>query len=269
MNTSHFRSPVATLALVALLSSPGVFAANAALTGDISSAREGKMEGVVVSAQKAGSPITVSVISDAKGRYEFPRERLEDGDYAVRIRAIGYDTAKPVSAKVTTGKPTRLNIRLVATRDLAAQLSSAEWMDSVPGESRDKRALLNCVNCHTLERVMRSKYSAEEFTTIVLPRMQSYVNQSMPGAPQIRKGERQMEERGDQRVQIYKELGGYLASINLHNRSTWSYELKKFPRPTGEATRAIYTEYDLPRKIIQPHDVVVDKKGMIWYSSFG
>lgn len=56
---------------------------------------------------------------------------------------------------------------------------------------------------------MRSKYSAEEFVKTVLPRMQAYVNQSMPSAPQLRKGDRLMEERGDQRVQVYKELGSF------------------------------------------------------------
>ena len=260
-----------TFTLGTLIAAPLASAATEApaLRGEVSSSKEGKMEGVLVSAQKAGSPITITVISDAKGRYHFPRAKLDTGDYAIRVRAIGYALAKPLSAKVAEGKPALLNIRLQLAKDLAAQLTNAEWMDSVPGESRDKRALLNCVNCHTLERVVRSKYSAEEFIKVVLPRMQGYVNQSMPGAPQLRKGERVMEERGDQRVQIYKELGGYLASINLHNRSTWTYALKKFPRPTGEATRAIYTEYDLPRPVIQPHDVVVDKRGIIWYSSFG
>jgi streptogramin lyase len=47
------------------------------------------------------------------------------------------------------------------------------------------------------------------------------------------------------------------------------YELKTYPRPKGRATRVIYTEYDLPRETIEPHDVVVDKQGIAWYSSFG
>ncbi len=271
METPQLRKRSFTRAFVyALILSPPVFAADtAALKGEVSSAKEGKMEGVVVSAQKTGTPITISVISDSKGRYEFPRAKLAAGAYDIRIRAAGYDPAKALKATVSDGKTARLNIRLQKTSDLAAQLTNAEWMDSVPGEPRDKRALLNCVNCHTLERVVRSKYSADEFIKTVLPRMQSYVNQSIPAAPQVRKGERVMEERGDQRVQIYRELGGFLASINLHNRDTWTYALKTFPRPSGEATRAIYTEYDLPNKLIQPHDVVIDRKGLIWYSSFG
>ncbi len=39
------------------------------------------MEGVVVSAKKAGGTITVSVVSDEKGRYSFPAD-------AARARAL-------------------------------------------------------------------------------------------------------------------------------------------------------------------------------------
>src|SRR2546422_2974603 len=99
--------------------------------------------------------------------------------------------------------------------------------------------------------------------------MQGYVNQSIPQHPQLRKAERLMEERGDQRVQVYRSTAEYLSTINLAESPKWGYELKTFPRPTGRATRVVYTEYDLPRETISPHDVIVDDKGMAWYSSFG
>ena len=105
--------------------------------------------------------------------------------------------------------------------------------------------------------------------TNVLPRMQGYVNQSIPEHPQLRKAERQMEERGDARLKIYKAAAEYLSTINLNGRSQWSFQLNPMPRPGGRATRVIYTEYDLPRETIEPHDVIVDKDGIAWYSSFG
>jgi len=267
--TSHAWALLCALLLTQQVHAAAPNAAAAALKGEVSSAAEGKMEGVLVSAKKTGSPITITVVSDEKGRYQFPRSKLGAGRYAVTVRAIGYDPEKSLSAEVRNAKSARLNIRLKKTADLAAQLTNAEWMVSVPGTPQDKRTLLNCVTCHTLERIMRSQYSADDFLKTVLPRMQSYVNQSKPGAPQLRKGERLMEERGDQRVQIYRELGAFLASINLSARKTWNYELKTFPRPSGAATRVVYTEYDLPRPLIQPHDVVLDNQGRIWYSSFG
>jgi streptogramin lyase len=91
----------------------------------------------------------------------------------------------------------------------------------------------------------------------------------MPQAPQLRRAERLMEERGDQRVQVYRTTAEFLATINRSASGTWKYELKTLPRPTGRATRVIVTEYDLPRDVIQPHDVVVDRAGIAWYSSFG
>jgi streptogramin lyase len=99
--------------------------------------------------------------------------------------------------------------------------------------------------------------------------MQGYVNQSIPQHPQLRKAERLMEERGDQRVQVYRSTAEYLSTINLGESPKWSYALKTLPRPSGRATRVIYTEYDLPRETISPHDVILDAEGIAWYSSFG
>jgi streptogramin lyase len=78
-----------------------------------------------------------------------------------------------------------------------------------------------------------------------------------------------MEERGDQRVQIYRAAAEYLASINRSKNGQWAYDLKMLPRPKARGTRVVYTEYDLPRDTISPHDVVLDKDGIAWYSSFG
>jgi streptogramin lyase len=70
-------------------------------------------------------------------------------------------------------------------------------------------------------------------------------------------------------VQVQRQLADYLATINLSAAPEWTYTLKTLPRPTGRGTRVIITEYDLPRETIEPHDVIVDADGMVWYSSFG
>ena len=240
-----------------------------ALTGRVTSAEEGAMEGVLVGAKKAGSTITITVVSDAQGRYSFPAGKLGPGAYSLRIRAVGYDLDNSKSVEVAAGKPTTHDLKLRKTEDLAAQLSNGEWLASIPGSDREKGMLLGCVGCHTLERTMRSPHDAETFMKAVLPRMQGYVNQSIPAHPQLRRGERRMEERGDQRVQVYRTAAEYLAKINLGSGSSWKYDLKTLPRPSGRATRVIYTEYDLGRETIEPHDVIVDADGIAWYSSFG
>ena len=258
---------LAGLVLLLIPTDPVVAQTAVALSGQISSAEEGPMEGVLVSARRAGSTVTITVVSDAQGRFDFPGAKLEAGTYTLRIRAAGYDLDRP--ALVDVGAPNaRIDLRLRKTEDLASQLSSGEWITSVPGSDQQKSALLNCLGCHTLERVVKSTHTADDFMQ-VLPRMQGYVNQSIPAAPQLRRAERLMEERGDQRVQVYRGVADYLSTINLSTGSPWRYPLKVNPRPKGKATRVIITEYDLPRETIQPHDVIVDADGIAWYSSFG
>jgi virginiamycin B lyase len=242
--------------------------ARPALTGKVT-AGEQALEGVLVSARKDGSTITTTVVSDKDGRYSFPAGRLEPGAYSLRIRAVGYDLVGPGQVSIAADKTTTADLSLGKTRDLASQLSNAEWLASLPGSDAQKGQLLNCVGCHTLSRPLNSKYGADEFLAIVLPRMQGYVNQSIPAHPQLRRAERLREERGDQRVQVYRGAAEYLASINLSSRPSWNFEFKTLPRPSGAATRVIYTEYDLPRETIEPHDVIADKDGTVWYSSFG
>ncbi|MFZ1967409.1 MAG: carboxypeptidase regulatory-like domain-containing protein [Bradyrhizobium sp.] len=242
--------------------------ARPALSGTVTAGSEA-LEGVLVSARKSGSTVTVTVVSGKDGRYSFPATKLEPGAYSLRIRAVGYDLDGPSQASVAADQTTTADLMLRATKDLASQLTNAEWLASMPGTDGQKGQLLNCVGCHTLARPLNSKYTADEFLTMILPRMQGYVNQSMPSHPQLRHAERLREERGDQRVQVYRGVAEYLASVNLSSHPTWNFEFKTLPRPTGAATRVIYTEYDLPRETIEPHDVIVDVNGMVWFSSFG
>jgi streptogramin lyase len=259
---------VTSLAILVGTCTPLAAQSETALSGRISSAEEGPMEGVLIGARKIGSTVTINVVSDRDGRFSFPAGRLEPGRYSLKVRAIGYDLDASEPIEVTGQGTVNADLKLRKTEDLASQLSNAEWIASVPGTDQQKASLLNCIGCHTLERVVKSRYNVDDFMH-VLPRMQGYVNQSIPGAAQLRRAERLMEERGDQRVQVYRGLADYLSTINLNGRDQWGYALKTLPRPAGRATRVVITEYDLPRETIQPHDVVVDADGIAWYSSFG
>src|SRR5438046_9870285 len=93
---SGTHSLVATAVLsVALAAYSTGAAAQAALAGKVSSAEEGAMEGVLVSAKRAGATVTITVVSDKEGRYAFPAAKLEPGRYSIRIRAVGYDLDAP------------------------------------------------------------------------------------------------------------------------------------------------------------------------------
>ena len=237
----------------------------AALAGQVTSAAEGAMEGVLISAKRSGSTLTTTVVSDSKGHFSFPASRLEPGRYTLTIRAVGYDLEGPKVAEIAAGQPATADIKLRPTRNLPKQLSNAEWLMSFPGTDNQKKALLNCISCHDLDRIVNSSYDADGFMQ-VFDRMTGYYPGSTPQHPQRLVGNARRNLGDPTRV---KALADYLASLNLSREEIWSYPLKTLPRPNGRATRVIVTEYDLPRKQIQPHDVVVDADGMIWFSHFG
>jgi len=235
------------------------------LTGRVTSTEEGPMEGVLVTARKAGSTITLTIVSDAKGVYRFPSDRLAAGRYTIGIRAVGYELDGPVDVEVDPDKTASADIKLRKTINLASQLTDAEWLASVPGTDDQKKQLLGCTNCHTLERTLRSTHDAHQFMD-VLERMAGYANQSFPLHPQRRVSAPNLVRRFGAGTD---ELARYLATINLSTAAAWPYPLQTLPRPTGAATDVIITEYDLPRKSIEPHDVIVDADGVVWFSNFG
>jgi virginiamycin B lyase len=235
------------------------------LTGQVTSAQQGPMEGVLVSAKREGSTITTTVVTDDKGRYRFPEGRIAPGRYALSIRAVGFDFAGPNRVEITTGSDT-LDITLAPTKDLAAQLTNSEWLMSFPISDDFKKTMYGCTNCHTYERIAKSTYTTEDFVNTVLPRMASYSSQAFPPLRQVRKVPRNMVTLLGP---LAPRIAGSLAEINLSTHESWPYALKTLPRPTGRATRVVITEYDLPRKQIQPHDVVLDKRGTVWFSDFG
>jgi virginiamycin B lyase len=178
---------------------------------------------------------------------------------------VGYDLPSPgathvaVTAEATAG----LDLDLVKTRDLAGQLSNGEWLQSFPGTQARKEQLYRCVSCHTLERVARSLYDANEMGKVV-QRMGTWAQGSMPSHPQPQLGRRIGTPRPAEAA-----LGQYISTINRSSGDTFAYPLKTDPRPTGKATRVIITEYALPRPIAMPHDAQMDAHGMLWYSDFG
>ena len=175
---------VTTAVAAVLFQAPVAHAAQAvAIAGQVTSKAEGAMGGVVVTAHKDGSIVSVSVITDAKGNYAFPENRLEPGHYSLAIRAVGYDLAAPAAATVGSEQTAKVDLKLDPTKNLADQLTDAEWLMSMPGTDDQKSALLNCTSCHTLERVALSTHNVDEWMQVV-SRMMGYGAVSQPVKPQ-------------------------------------------------------------------------------------
>jgi streptogramin lyase len=262
---SYAAMLLAGISLLAL-HGPARAEAAAALTGVVRSAEEGAMGGVTVTASRDKSTISVTAITDDRGRYSFPADRLAPGVYSLSIRAIGYDPDGKTTANVAAEQTATVDIALKKTRNLGAQLTSAEWLASWPGNDTEKRLVADCMSCHTLERIARSTHTAEEWVEVI-PRMLRYAQNTIPLAPQLRTGEStgllvQQPER-------LQRLAEYLASVNLSTSDTFPYEFRTLKRVSGNAGRAIITTYRLPRPTDQPHDVVGDPDGGVYFTYFG
>lgn len=278
------------IALTAGGSSAG--APSVPLTGIVSSQAEGPMEGVLVSVKAVGRGVTVTVSTDAKGRYSFPTDALGAGRYEVAVRAVGYEieNSDQRAVEIASGIPTQLDLRLTKARDLASQLTSAEWLLSVPGSQKQKEFLFRCTVCHTLTPIVKSKHDAVEFLAI-MNRMRNYHPQSfllrtyklpkeVPSSAEAERLVRTVTGPGElmprygfsisrapgQAEDAY--AAHYLSSINLRSAEKWPFELKTLPRPKGTETRVVMTEYDLEGPEHQPHDAAVDPDGVVWHTDF-
>src|SRR5260221_7832188 len=139
MHSSKISALLTAVAAAALLSAPGANAQGAAaLTGTVTSAQEGAMEGVLVTAKKDGAHISTTVVTDEKGHYSFPADRLEPGHYNIKIRAIGYIASGRPAADVAAGKTATSDLKLAKAVNIAPQMTNAEWLASMPGTDEQK-----------------------------------------------------------------------------------------------------------------------------------
>jgi virginiamycin B lyase len=258
-------SRIAALQLLFAISIPASLAARGdaraatALAGRVSSETGAPMEGVLVNAKAIGSTVSVTVVTGRGGKYSFPATRLAPKTYNLDVRAVGYELASPVSVQVTPGKTTRADLKLAKAKNLAAQLTSAEWLLSIPGTEEQKSQLFRCAACHSLAPIVQSTYDKDGWL-ITFARMRGYSEQSVITNP----------------VQLpFKvtatpdpDFAEYLTTINLRSKTKWEYALKTLPRPSGRATHVIITEYDLPDPGRLPHDADLDADGMVWYNDF-
>ena len=106
--------------------------------------RKAPMEGVLVTAKKARLDHRRHRRHRQGRPLQLPGDRLEPGHYTLKIRAVGYDLdgAGDGRGRRAGETPDR---RPQAQEDpnLAAQLTNAEWLMSMPGTEDQKAPLLN------------------------------------------------------------------------------------------------------------------------------
>jgi streptogramin lyase len=242
------------------------------LTGIVSSQAEGNMEGVLVSAKKVGGTITLTVVSDRAGRYVFTANQLAPGDYNLSIRATGYEMTNPKQTVSVGKEKSQADIHLQDAHDLSFQMTDAEWLTGMPGTPDQKEMIYeNCVLCHTLTSAPKSTYDVAGWKT-TFQRMWNWalvsaINKPVPSPVPQGAWRFGITESADIHA-TDQEFAEYLASINMSSKSTFNFKFKTLPRPRGEDTKVVITEYDLPRQDAQPHDAVSDTEGIVWYTDY-
>jgi hypothetical protein len=224
-------------ALAAIVAAAPAFA-NALLSGNVKSADGKAMGGVTVSAKSQGGTITTTVFTDETGNYYFPE--LPDGHYRVWAQALSYQTDK---GEVDLSTNRKQDFTLAPMNNAEAtfkQLPGNLMLDALPAQTaedqRMKRIVRNvCTGCHTPSFPLQNRFDEAGWNAII----ELMKNVNVYGA--YIGGERKPSGILDFHQ---KELAAYLARARGPGQSDVNVRLE--PRPSGEAARVVFKEYDLP-----------------------
>jgi hypothetical protein len=229
---------------------------SAALAGRVSSVEEVAMEGVVVSARKADTPVTISVVTDAEGRYSFPSSKLESGLYALRIRATGWEFESPVTAEVVLAKPRLVDLKLRRLADITPQMTNAEWIASFPGTPDQKKFLYGCVIVDRDGIVWISQFD-EQFLGKFDPRTLKYTEFAVPvQRPDYPKGTLDLEVDPEGNLWL-----SHMFQSGIVKFDKKAEKFQAFPLPAG------VVNVDSQQSMVGPQRWTVDRK--VWLNDAG
>jgi len=223
----------ASVAVLVFASVPAF--ADAILSGAITSVAGEKLGGVTVSAKANGSTITTTVFTDADGRYYFPP--LPPGKYRVWAQALSFATAK---GEVDLAANTAQDFSLKPMADYVRQLPGDLVLAALPEDSdRDKKmkriVRTVCTGCHTPSYILQHRFDEAGWTAILDLMKHVNVYGIYQGADHKATGVIDYNE---------KELAAYLSKARGPGESSMKITLRD--RPSGEAARVVFREYDVP-----------------------
>ena len=233
----------ALTALAALLAgaafAPGAALADALLSGTIASAAGEKMGGVTVSAKADRSTITTTVYTDETGGYYFPPQ--PNGKYRVWAQALTYQTTS--AAVDLDKKTTRRDFVLQPMKnkeDWIRQLPGDELLAALPGDTPEDYRMKtqvrkNCTGCHSASYPLQHRFDEQGWNKVL--DLMKHVNVlGVYFGP---------EHKATPNIDFHqKELAAYLARARGPGESSMKFKLR--PRPSGEAARVVFREYDFP-----------------------
>ena len=239
-------------------------------------AAEGPLEGAYVGAHGVNSTFTTYVMTDSRGQFSF--RDLAPGSYQVFTRISGFRTVEKDNISVPEGSGTTADFQVEPETEflkLVDQASNSELLESFPGTQQEKEALFaRCDGCHGAYYIAKSRFTKKDWLLIV-SKMKSAMTTpvgdiSPPGrrGRTLEPGEEDYFRVGEERLRTDDEsIAEYLSRIRGPESPDFPIQFQ--PRPTGDLTRAVVTEYQIARPWTLPHDVLVDPRGRyVWYNEW-
>jgi len=213
-------------------------APEALLSGAVAARSGARLEGVTVSAKREGATITTSVYTDAAGNYFFPP--LPAGKYRVWAQALGFEAAAS-AVDLAAARRQDLTLQEITDaerrfRQLPGEMMVAALPEASAEDARMKKIFLNnCTGCHSTSFALQFRFDEAGWGKVIDLMKVVPVTGVYPG-PDAKPN--QILQRNQ------RQLAAYLSRARGPGES--SMKMAARARPTGEATRAVWTLYDLP-----------------------
>ncbi len=205
------------------------------LAGTVKLAPGTTLGGVTISAKAEGASITTSVFTDEEGAYYFPP--MNAGHYQVWAQADGFEIARG-DVDLTATKHQDFVLKPAA--DIARQLTGDQLLASLPDQTPDDRRLKlvfrnTCTSCHQPNYIFQNRFDEAGWTAIMEAMKHFNVFGGYLGPDSKPMAAIDFHE---------KELAAYLARARGPEPTSMKFKLR--PRPSGDAARVVFTEYDVP-----------------------
>jgi streptogramin lyase len=179
--------------------------------------------------------VTTSVFTDDQGNYYFPP--MAAGKYRVWAQAVTFNTSRSL---VDLNAAKYQDFKLAPLKDFAQQLTGDAMITSLPEETPDDARIKqvirnNCTGCHTPNFPLQHKFDEKGWTAIIDLMKHINVLGTYQGPNHKPNGILDLHE---------KELAAYLARARGPGETSMKIKLR--PRPSGEAARVVFREYDVP-----------------------
>lgn len=237
----------ARLTAVALLASAACASATAAtLTGTVRDPAGKPAANVFVIAHDASRRMSMTVMSDAAGRY-----RIDDlfvGEYAVSARRVGYSDAEAATVQVPARGASR-NLQLRPDDEAHVTAPGHAWLNVLPDEPMKATFVTSCTICHDSANIP------------------AHMPRDTAGWKEVI---HQMKNRADPYSVIVQHDTKELAEwLNANAYGTRVASVDPFAKKANVVTGVEYTEYQIGDVTSWAHDLAVEPgTGTVWVGDY-